>query len=350
MANDIHFQNAKTDARLASGFTLVELLVVIGIIALLISILLPALNKAREQANLVQCQSNLRQIGQAIFMYTGDNGGSLPWGFYDASLNFTNGTQITWSSTGAQEQAESFWSILIQPYMSKAGSNFVDNANMGGLISGVRQVFICPDAPQPTYPQSGSTITQYVCHPRLMPWSAWWADECASASGGPPVDPITHAYLLPYKIAHIKRSSEIAMIFDASLIFDPVAGWNVDQTIPVAERLDASAIFAGTNGAPTTYLTDAYAASSNAGGAINAGQPVSIAVANFAPYNTVANLNQDTAHDNYTSFDGSGNIRFRHMTNTVCNALMVDGHVQSFTYKASANTTDLLRSNINVNP
>ena len=61
-----------------SGFTLVELLVVIGIIALLISILLPSLAAAREQSKITVCSSNLRQAAAAFNMYAAENKGKLP--------------------------------------------------------------------------------------------------------------------------------------------------------------------------------------------------------------------------------------------------------------------------------
>jgi len=60
------------------GFTLVELLVVITIIAMLAGLLLPALSSAREKSRRVACSSNLRQIGTGMMAYAGDNGNHLP--------------------------------------------------------------------------------------------------------------------------------------------------------------------------------------------------------------------------------------------------------------------------------
>src|SRR5436309_2126433 len=60
------------------GFTLVELLVVIGIIAVLLSILLPTLGKVRRQAYTLQCSSNMRQLSMAMLMYINDNKGRFP--------------------------------------------------------------------------------------------------------------------------------------------------------------------------------------------------------------------------------------------------------------------------------
>ena len=62
-----------------SGFTLVELLVVISIIAVLAAILLPVLNKAREAAHAATCRNNLQQVGQGVQMYSNDYNGYLCW-------------------------------------------------------------------------------------------------------------------------------------------------------------------------------------------------------------------------------------------------------------------------------
>ena len=69
-------------ARVRGGFTLVELLVVIGIVAVLISLLLPGLVQARERAKRVVCLSNLRQLGTAVRMYANDSRDQVPLGYW----------------------------------------------------------------------------------------------------------------------------------------------------------------------------------------------------------------------------------------------------------------------------
>lgn len=77
------------------AFSLIELLVVIGIIAVLMAILLPALEKARESALKVKCASNLRQVGQALVLYSNENHGQYPRTTYIPGAPLTEGTGTT---------------------------------------------------------------------------------------------------------------------------------------------------------------------------------------------------------------------------------------------------------------
>jgi len=80
------------------GFTLVELLVVIGIIAVLIAMLLPALNRARQSAKTVACLSNVRQVGMAVIMYANVNKGLLPYHIIDTGGAQYTGIRALWEA------------------------------------------------------------------------------------------------------------------------------------------------------------------------------------------------------------------------------------------------------------
>lgn len=107
------------------GFTLIELLVVVSIIALLVSILLPALNRARGAAKTVGCLSNVRQIMFACMMYT-ENDRYFP----------PSGAWRVWPPTG--ELVVVPWMNLMEPYLE----------GHAGWVGGQNRFLVCPAAPQ----------------------------------------------------------------------------------------------------------------------------------------------------------------------------------------------------------
>src|SRR5688572_29253010 len=126
------------------GFSLVELLVVIGIIALVIGILLPALNKARESARRTACLSNVRQLAAAALIYLADNKDFLPEA---ASANTPLESQLCPRSR-------------VQPAWTVVGPERYVLPSIGGLlakyVSGKDgRLWQCPSAPEDTFVMSG---------------------------------------------------------------------------------------------------------------------------------------------------------------------------------------------------
>jgi prepilin-type N-terminal cleavage/methylation domain-containing protein len=160
--------------RALRGFTLVELLVVIGIIAVLISILLPTLGKARESAKRTQCLSNLRQLGIYINMYANTYKQQVPLGF---------SSRLTSPATAMAKQENYFINIatsIPQPgtTVRYVGLGLLFPANIVKETSG--KIFYCPsfdgdlfhsyDSPQNPWsltapPPSGGVRTSYSARP-----------------------------------------------------------------------------------------------------------------------------------------------------------------------------------------
>ena len=143
------------------GFTLVELLVVVGIIALLMSILLPALNKARENARQVKCANNMRQIWMACLMYANENKDKLP--IPPRVENFSSsilapGIAIMMDPNGNIGGIYDYNQGTLWPYISKS-------------IQARQDVFNCPTDLDAFRPVSRGTINYTASYQRNFTYS-----------------------------------------------------------------------------------------------------------------------------------------------------------------------------------
>jgi prepilin-type N-terminal cleavage/methylation domain-containing protein len=160
------------DAGPKRGFTLIELLVVIGIIAVLISVLLPAMRRARLLAKQIECSSNLRQIGGAIMMYTNDDHGRLPFV-----------VEPLWKADGTLDFDADPFDYDVHPQSLAA---------MLRKYVGAAAVFRCPTATL-GYPSSSARMTYRISSANNYDGQIRTEEQLISTTGAP-----LYAYSLKY--------------------------------------------------------------------------------------------------------------------------------------------------------
>lgn len=262
------------------GFTLVELLVVIGIIALLISILLPALSRARQAANLLVCQSNLRQIGYANLLYAQDSKGLACFG----NIPITTGNFY-----------ELDWQMTLSAYLNNK------RPDQDGMVAKVMRDVDVPDS-------TGNTpgIWHYIANPRVFPAS----DHADPMNYNQPFH--------QYPITSMRNSSAKAIIWCGGV--NPAWGGSSNA---LAWFVDYASIWANARGwADVPQASSAY----NFNAPVPLGEDAALIDLTRGSANWIGKANRDATDWNDFKVNA---FRYRHLGNTKINLLFGDGHVES---------------------
>lgn len=116
--------SVRRGGRARPAFTLVELLVVIGIIAILIAILMPALQRARVQAQQTQCLSNMRQIGTTLTMFANEHKGFLVKAWFNSGPSDPATGDLSWNYRDDGSEHTWEWSYVLSTYVNKSQNVF----------------------------------------------------------------------------------------------------------------------------------------------------------------------------------------------------------------------------------
>lgn len=200
----------------SKGFTLIELLVVIGIIALLVAILMPALSKAKEMAKQIQCASQQNSIGKAMYMYMGENKGSMPTTKTAGVTTYGNAGGIQLYGTANTPKN---WYTLDD----KTWDWSIAKGNVGGCLyllvkyeDLVPKMFLCPSSPND---EEMSMQTALDANPAIQNWS--------DMQGFASLNNLSYSYHDPYGTAAVlddSSSSGLVVMADKSHAFAPGDG------------------------------------------------------------------------------------------------------------------------------
>jgi prepilin-type processing-associated H-X9-DG protein len=288
--------------RRARAFTLVELLVVIGIIAALIGILLPVLSGVQARGRDIKCQSNVRQIVQAMLGYAAENKGSFPFGFYyDPSVNDAHpdpyNSANTWAAKGGTTRFVS-WASQVGKYMVRGADG--DNAR-----NNFPPVLQCPEAAQ-----THNHVVGYV-----MNMVVGVAPRTEKQIGGEPPQ------------GQLKPSSQSLMLKETALIWDtPVRpNWSNNVGHLSGVDIDNQRFWQGAHTPQFRYFSPKDTFGLFPPGQLGQNRPINLNVG------SVVYFNRDAAESSVESYPYQGNLRFRHNKNTACNAGFADGSVRQFT-------------------
>lgn len=222
------------------AFTLVELLVVIGIIAVLIAMLLPALNKAREQAKLISCASQERQIFYFFSLYAGDYNGYYPalWGYHHWDITQSDGSKIWEVPSDYSDYGDCTEAMQAYAQGKPVGTLTNYTPATGGTWSGTSNllkhpVWICPSDfdPNHTVTSPGSDLRNVSYYENYMAWRGALPPDPSGVSYTTNNDPATCLAIKPDRIKLKNGSkSSVIMVGEGGLGVDDIFYQNAPWT------------------------------------------------------------------------------------------------------------------------